>query len=99
MRNRLIVVLGLLALWSAALDGCSHTVRVLHAAPQAAYEIMGMVSGQGPNHASAMDHMMSQASSLGAQAVILHGSRAVGHSTIVRGQAIRWRGEPPPEHR
>lgn len=61
---------------------------VLSAPPAGVYRILGMVSGSGANQASAMDDMKSQAAGLGANAILMMGSRQAGNTVIVRAKAL-----------
>jgi|GEM_PF-5706998 hypothetical protein len=73
-----------------ALMACATASRldVLHAPPAGVFRVLGMVSGSGPNQASAMDHMKSQAAGLGANALLMIGSRRAGNTVIVRAKAL-----------
>lgn len=80
-----------------ALVACSHSqpLQILHSAPDSAYRTLGMLSGQGPNEASAMQEIVRQAEQMGADAVVVVGQRPVGKVVIVTAKAIAWTGPPP----
>lgn len=80
-----------------AIGACSsRPVRVLHSAPGGAYRTLGMLSGQGPNEATAMGSVIDQAERMEADAVIVVNQRPLGQTIIISARAIRYLGPPPP---
>lgn len=91
--TRLLLALATLLLILAA--ACGQPPRVLYAPPQAAFKVIGMISGQGANEAGAMAHALEQAERIEAHAIVVVGRRPLGRSMIVTCRAIRYIGPPP----
>jgi hypothetical protein len=87
---------GLMLALVLVLAACApRQVQVLSGPPGVGHRTVGMLSGQGDDEASAIAHVLEQASRLEADAVIIESRRPVGRSLIVTCRAIRWTGPPP----
>lgn len=69
-------------------------LRVLTAPPAAGYATLGMVSGQGPNEQSAINHAVSQARQLDADAIIIVHRQPRGRQVWITARAIRFHRRP-----
>jgi hypothetical protein len=79
-----------------ALGACvaSHPMQVLMAPPTAAYSTLGMVTGQGPNEQSAVNHAMAQAENLDADAIIIVHRQPRGRQIWITARAIKYHRRP-----
>lgn len=71
-------------------------VHVFSAKPQVPYRVLGMVSGQGPNEASAIHDCVAEAHKVEANGIIVVSKRTLGSLFVIRAQAILFSGEVPP---
>jgi hypothetical protein len=96
---RSVSLLAAAALLSVGLSACAPTiadVRVFQVKPPVPYRVLGMVNGNGPNQASAMQAMMQNAANLGANGVIVKGQKQVASQVIITAEAINYQGPLPP---
>ena len=87
------------ALLAQGLMACAPSisdVRVFQVKPPVPYKVLGMVNGNGPNDASAMQAMMQSAANLGANGVIVKGTKKIASQVIITAEAIRYQGPLPP---
>ncbi|MCK5798985.1 MAG: hypothetical protein KAI47_17455 [Deltaproteobacteria bacterium] len=97
--SRTLWMVAAVALLAQGLWACAPSiadVRIFHAKPPVPYRVLGMVSGNGPNEASAMQAVLQNAVEVGANGVIVQGQRQLGRQVIIRAEAISYQGPLPP---
>ena len=97
MDSRAVLTAALLSgALALSLSACiaSHPMQVLMAPPAVAYRTLGMVTGQGPNEQSAVNHAMAQAENLDADAIIIVHRQPRGHQIWVTARAIKYHARP-----
>lgn len=87
------IALFFVALWVAAC--VPPQVRVFSAKPAVPYRVLGMVSGQGPNEASAIHDCVAQAHKVNANGIVVVSKRMLGKLFVIRAEAISYSGEVP----
>jgi hypothetical protein len=81
---------GLCAAWLGVAACAARPLHVLEAPPAAAFRVLGMVSGQGPSEAAAIEHAMYRASGMDADAIVVQHRHNVGPQWIVTVKVIKY---------
>ncbi|MBW2732443.1 MAG: hypothetical protein JRH20_08605 [Deltaproteobacteria bacterium] len=99
LRKSIVLFFVVPALIGLGVTACAPAqVRVFSAKPAVPHRILGMVSGQGPNEASAIHDCVAQAHKVEANGIVVVSKRMLGKLFVIRAQAIHYSGQLPPEN-